>query len=138
MQTNSKELIDLENRFWRSIVDEDTDVALGMLDEPALMVSAHGAMKFDHATYRRMAEQGDQVVKSYELSDVDVVFPNDDTAILTYRVKQAVAPRSQPGRATEEVMADSSTWVRKDGQWRCVMHTETPVDARAAAQHKKH
>lgn len=136
MQPNSKELIDLENRFWRSIVDEDTDVALGMLDEPALMVSAHGAMKFDHATYRRMAEQGSQVVQSYELSDVDVVFPNEDTAILTYRVKQAVAPRNQPASATEEVMADTSTWVRKGGQWRCVMHTETPVDEKAAAQHK--
>jgi hypothetical protein len=133
---NSNELIDLENRFWRSIVDEDTDVALGMLDEPALMVSAHGAMKFDHATYRRMAEQGSQVVKSFELSDVDVVFPNDDTAILTYHVKQAVAPRGEPGSATEQEMADTSTWVRKGGQWRCVMHTETPVDAQAARQHR--
>jgi hypothetical protein len=126
MQAPSKTLIDLENKFWQSMVDEDTDVALAMLDEPALMVSSHGAMKFDHAGYRQMAEKGTMVLKSYQLSDVDVMFPADDTAILTYRVKQAMAPRGKSESMTQE-MADTSTWVRKGGQWQCVMHTETPV-----------
>jgi len=60
------------------------------------------------------------------LSDIDVVFPADDTAILTYRVKQAMAPRGKSASTTQE-MADTSTWVRKGGQWQCVMHTETPL-----------
>jgi hypothetical protein len=127
MQAPSKTLIDLENRFWKSLVDEDTDTALTMLDEPALMVSSHGAMKFDHAGYRQMAEKGSMVLKSYKLSDMQVVFPVEDTAILTYRVKQAMAKRGQSESITQE-MADSSTWVRKGGQWQCVMHTETPLD----------
>jgi hypothetical protein len=127
MQAPSKTLIDLENRFWKSLVDEDTDTALGMLDEPALMVSSHGAMKFDHAEYRQMAEKGSMVLKSYQLSDMQVVFPVEDTAILTYRVKQAMAPRGKSESTTQE-MADTSTWVRKSGQWQCVMHTETPLE----------
>ena len=49
MQTSSKTLIDLETKFWQSMVDQDTDTAISLLDEPALMVSSHGAMKFDHA-----------------------------------------------------------------------------------------
>lgn len=126
MPTNSKQLIDLEKKFWQSIVDDDADTAIAMLDEPALMVSPHGAMKFDHAEYREMAEKGTQVLKSYELNDMEVVFPNDDTAILTYRVKQVMAPRGGAAGKPEE-MADSSTWIRKGGAWRCVMHTETPV-----------
>ena len=56
MQTPSKTIIDLERKFWQSIVEQDTDAALDMLCEPALMVSTHGAMKFDHQGYRRMAE----------------------------------------------------------------------------------
>lgn len=123
---SSKELIDLETRFWQSMVDEDTDAALAMLDEPALMVSAHGAMQFDHAQYRKMAEQGSMVVKSFELSDINVVFPTDGTAVLTYRVSQALAQRTG-GDVTQQQMADSSVWTHKDGRWRCVMHTETPV-----------
>ena len=127
MRTSSKTLIDLETRFWQSIVDQDADTATSMLSEPALMVSSHGAMKFDHAAYRKMAEQDSMVLKSFELKDVEVVFPNDTTAILTYEVEQNVADRGQSKGVTKQ-MADSSTWILTDDGWRCVMHTETPID----------
>ena len=129
MKNQSSTLVDLENKFWQSMVDRDTDVALDLLCEPALMVSAHGAMKFDHAAYRKMADQGSMVVKSFEFSDMEVVFPNDATAILSYRVKQGVAARDK-GATTEQEMNDTSTWVRTDDGWRCAMHTETPIAAR--------
>ena len=128
MSTPNKTLIDLETKFWQSMVEQDTDAALRMLSEPSLMVSSHGAMKFDHAAYRKMAEQGSMVVKSFELSDIEVVFPNDTTAIVTYRVKQAVAARDKRGAApSEQDMCDSSTWIQHGKRWLCVMHTETPL-----------
>ena len=128
MNNLSSTLVDLEKKFWQSMVDRDTDVAIDLLCEPALMVSAHGAMKFDHTAYRKMADQGSMVVKSFEFSDMDVVFPNDATAILSYRVKQGVAARDK-GATTQQEMNDTSTWVRTDDGWRCAMHTETPVAA---------
>jgi hypothetical protein len=126
MPSAHSELIDLENRFWQSLVDEDTDTALSMLDEPSRMVSSHGAMEFDHAKYREMAEQGPMVVKSFELSDMQVAFPTDTTAVVTYRVKQALAERGKSAEIKQE-MADSSVWTKKNGQWLCAMHTETPI-----------
>jgi hypothetical protein len=60
-------LVDLETRFWQSMVDQDTDTALSLLCDPAVMVSAHGAMKFDHEGYRKMAEQGTTVLASFKL-----------------------------------------------------------------------
>jgi len=62
MATPTKTLVELENKFWQSIVDQDADTATEMLCEPSLMVSTHGAMKFDHAAYRRMASQGSMVL----------------------------------------------------------------------------
>ncbi|MBC7483513.1 MAG: nuclear transport factor 2 family protein [Rhizobacter sp.] len=129
MQNPSSTLVDLETKFWQSMVDHETDVALNLLCEPALMVSSHGAMKFDHAGYRKMADQGAMEVKSFEFSDMEVVFPNDATAILSYRVKQAVAPRGK-GATTRQEMNDTSTWVMTGQGWRCAMHTETPIGAR--------
>ncbi|MDM0019350.1 nuclear transport factor 2 family protein [Variovorax saccharolyticus] len=126
MQAASKTLIGLETRFWQSMVDNDAQVALDLLTEPAMMVSSHGAMKFDHAGYRRMAEQGPMVVTSFEFSDMEVVFPTDTTAVVSYRVKQGVAPRGKKDSVTQE-MNDTSTWVRDGDQWRCVLHTETPT-----------
>jgi hypothetical protein len=124
MSTPSKTLIDLENKFWQSIVDQDTESALDLLTEPALMVSSHGAMKFDHAGYRQMAEKGSMVLKSFELSDVNVVFPNDSTAVLTYHVKQQMAKRGD-SRSDVQEMNDTSTWIKAGDRWQCVMHTET-------------
>ena len=125
---NSATVVELETKFWQSMVDHDTDAGLALLCEPALMVSAHGAMKFDHAAYRKMADQGSTVVKSFEFDDMQVVFPSETTAVLSYRVKQAMAPRGK-GKTTEQQMQDTSTWVKTDQGWRCAVHTETPIQA---------
>lgn len=121
-------LIDLEKKFWQSMVDQDPDTATELLKEPALMVSAHGAFKFNRNDYRKMANEGTMIVTSYDLDNVDVVFPNDTTAILTYRVKQDVRVRDSDQHIMQE-MNDTSTWVRDGSEWLCVMHTETPVEA---------
>ena len=125
--TPDKALVDLETKFWQSMVDQDTDAALELLDAPALMVSAHGSMKFDHAGYRKMAEQGSMILTSFELSDMDVVFPNQKTAILCYRVKQGIATRGNGSSSVQE-MNDTSTWIQAGKKWKCVMHTEAPAN----------
>ncbi len=63
---------------------------------------------------------------------MEVVFPNESTAILTYRVKQDVKPRGQ-SKVTVQEMNDTSTWVQTGKRWQCAMHTETPVGAKGAA-----
>jgi hypothetical protein len=129
MNPPRKTLVDLETRFWQSMVDNDADTAIGMLAEPALMVSAHGTMRFDHDQYRKMADNGARVLTSFELSDMQVVFPDEKTAILAYRVRQSMAPRGHEDQSSEEEMYDTSTWIRSGDAWHCVMHTETPVQA---------
>jgi hypothetical protein len=129
MPTPSETLIDLETKFWQAIVDQDPDTATELLTEPALMVSPHGAMKFDHAGYRQMAEKGSMVLTEYQLSDMEVVFPNETTAVLTYHVKQKLVPRGKTDGELQE-MNDTSTWIKLDGRWQCVMHTETPANSR--------
>jgi len=127
MDKQSMTLVELETRFWQSMVDNDAQAAIDMLSEPALMVSAHGTMRFDHAQYRHMAENGSRVLTSFRFSDMQVMFPDDRTAILAYRVRQGVAPRGHEADSTEEEMYDTSTWIRSGDAWHCVMHTETPV-----------
>jgi hypothetical protein len=126
MSADKGELIALEKKFWQSMVDQQTDVALQMLAEPSFMVSPHGAMKFDHATYRKMAEQGSMVIKRYDLGDMDATFVGENTAILSYKVKQVLSPRGKDEEIVQHMM-DTSTWVKVGRDWRCAMHTETPV-----------
>lgn len=128
MNTRTQTLVDLETKFWQSMIDHDTDTATEMLGEPSLMVSSHGAMKFDRADFRKMAEQDSMVLTSFEFENMDVTFPTGTTAIVTYRVKQAMKPKGTTESLVQE-MNDTSTWVRKGKQWQCVLHTETPVEA---------
>ena len=128
MTTHTKTLIDLETKFWQSMVDQNTDAALQLLHDPALMASSHGAMKFDHADYRKMAEKGSTIVTSFTLSDVEVMFAAEATAVLTYRVKQIVAPR-EGGQSTTQNMVDTSTWIYAEKRWQCILHTESQIEA---------
>jgi hypothetical protein len=120
------ELVELEHRFWQALLDGDTDTALSLMNEPMLRVTALGVTKVGRTEYRDLAESGQMVLKEYHLSDVDVVFPADDVAVLAYAVRQTIAPRGRLTLLTQN-MADTSMWVRKNGRWRCAMHTETEV-----------
>ena len=128
MSVRKSEIERLEKTFWKSMLDGKPEVATGMLTEPALMVSAHGANKFDHAGYTKMANDDRYKLVDYDITSMDVTFPRDDVAVATYRVSQTV---EMEGKPIEMDMFDSSTWIKVDGEWRCAMHTESP----AAAKH---
>jgi hypothetical protein len=112
----------LEKSFWQSMVDGQPAVATHLLTEPALMVSSHGASKFDHAAYVKMARDDRYKLLDYEISGMDVLFPTDDVAVASYKVRQTM---EMEGRTVESDVFDTSTWVRVDDQWRCVAHTES-------------
>jgi hypothetical protein len=122
----SQMLIELETKFWNSLVQRDTEAALDLLADPALIVGTHGAMQFDHDGYRNMADNAPRVLTAFELSQVKVVFPKDAIDLLAYRVKQQVASRGESQVEAQE-MHDTSTWVKRGDRWQCVMHTETPA-----------
>ena len=71
------------------------------------------------------------VVTSFALRDVEVMFPSETTAVLTYRVKQSVGVR-RGGHSTTQEMSDTSTWVNLSNRWQCVLHTESPMETTLA------
>lgn len=120
--SQQQEIERLERAFWQSMVDGRAEVATAMLTEPAVMVSHHGTMKFDHGEYERMARDDRHRLVDYRLEDMDVVFPTPDVAVATYRVAQSV---EKEGQREEQQAFDSSTWIRVGRDWKCVAHTES-------------
>lgn len=120
------ELVAMETRYWQALLEQDTNTALSLLDDPLVKVDTLGVKKLGHAEFRDMASEGHWELREYHLSDMDVEFPIDDVAVLSYAVKQMVGHRGRLGHTTQN-MADTATWVRKDGAWRCAMRTETEV-----------
>ena len=128
MNKRAKEIQGLEIAFWQSMVDGQAKVATEMLTEPALMVSGHGRNQFDHAAYEKMAANDSYRLTDFQISDFDVLFPTEDVAVASYRVRQSM---DRKGEALTEEVYDSSTWVRMHGDWKCVAHTESQSAPRA-------
>jgi hypothetical protein len=128
MNGQRTEIERLERAFWQSMVHQQPNVATAMITEPALMVSGHGPMSFDHVEYTRMANNEQHRLVEYSLSDMDVLFPTDAVAIATYRAHQKM---EMDGKPLEFDSVDSSTWVKVDGGWKCAAHTESEAKAKA-------
>ena len=112
----------LETEFWQSMVDKDADKAVTMIADECLITGPQGTMRSDPADYKRMTEQGEWELDQFEFSDVQVIFPQEDTAIIAYNVHQT---GSMKGQEMDLNCADSSTWVRDGDEWKCALHTET-------------
>ena len=122
MTDSTDTIVKLEKTFWQSMVDKDADKAMKMIADECLITGPMGTMRSDPADYKRMTEQGDWELDDFEMSDVQVIVPAEDTAIIAYKVHQTGTMKDQP---MDLNCADSTTWVRDGNQWKCALHTET-------------
>ena len=124
MNQQAREIVRLEETFWQSMVDKDADKAMALIADQCLITGPMGTLRSDPKDYKRMTEQGDWELDRFELSDVEVIFPVEHTAIIAYKVHQT---GSMKGQAMDLDCADSTTWVRDGDDWKCALHTETIV-----------
>lgn len=120
--TQAAEIKQLETNFWQAMVDKDAKGAAAMIADEALVTGSMGTMKIDPAKYEKMTEDGQWTLEKFAFSDVDVVFPADDVAVIAYQVHQT---GEMKGERMNMHCADSSTWVRNGDGWKCALHTET-------------
>ena len=79
-QAEEQKIIDLEQKFWRTMVDKDTEASVAMLPEKSIVAGAQGSALLTRDDYRGMAKQGDKLwqLKSFRLDDVKVVLPGQE------------------------------------------------------------
>jgi uncharacterized protein (TIGR02246 family) len=120
--TIEQEITALERQYWDAMRDRDTETALKLTDDPAIVTGAQGHMKIDPTQFSRMLESETWTLLDYELDDVQVLAPTDDVAVIAYKVTEQMTVEGKPLTLKA---ADASTWVRRDGRWLCVLHTES-------------
>ena len=122
-KTVEKELLDLERQYWQAIKDRDFDTALRLTDDPCIVTGPQGVASIDRKTFRNLMESDRNTLHEFELSDdAQVRMLSDDVAVLAYKVREEMTVDGEP--LTLEV-ADSSTWIRRNGRWVCALHTES-------------
>jgi hypothetical protein len=118
-----KELLDLERRYWQALKDGNFEAAAKLTDDPAIVAGAQGVAQLDRKSIVAMMQTDAYKLNSFELSDdVKVNKIADDVAVIAYKVHEELTVDGKP--VTLDA-ADSSTWVRRNGQWLCALHTES-------------
>ena len=122
MVDSSDTIIKREKAFWQAMVDKDADRAMKMIADECLITGPMGTMRSDPQDYKRMTQKGDWNLEEFEFSDVQVIFPVEDVAIIAYKVHQT---GTMKGQEMDLTCADSTTWVRDGREWKIALHTET-------------
>ena len=125
MSGENNRILELEKKFWDAMVAKDAETAAGMIADPSMVVGPMGTMKMDPLTYKKMTTEGDWTLKTYDLDDVSVVFPNDSTAVIGYKVHQKGEMKGKP---MDLRCADSTVWVRDGSEWKIALHSETILE----------
>jgi ketosteroid isomerase-like protein len=116
-----KELIGREQAFWQALKDDDVDAAVRLTHDPCIVTGAQGISRLDRATFAKMMRGANYKLEEFDLDSFEVEKLSDDVAIIGYKVREKMTVDGKP--LTLEA-ADTSTWVKKDGEWLCAMHTE--------------
>jgi len=120
--TDKQELIELENRYWQALQDQDGATAARLSDEPSILAGAQGVSSLDRRTIASMFDSWESTLESFELKSPQVRFLTPDVAVVAYTVHEELIVEGEPVVIDA---ADSSTWIRRDGGWLCALHSES-------------
>ena len=124
MRADANTIRKLETRFWQTMVDKDAEAAMDLIADECLITGPSGAMRIDPGKYTEMMRDGQWTLDTFEFSDLKVIFPAEDTAVVAYKVRQKGELKGQP---MDLECADSTAWVKDGRAWKCALHTETIV-----------
>jgi len=118
------ELLDLENQYWQAMKDKDVETAMRLTDDECIVTGAQGVGRVNRETLAAMLKNAPYTLHDFELNDPEVRALGDDVAIVAYKVHEELTVDGKPVKLDA---ADASTWIRRDGKWRCALHTEAIV-----------
>lgn len=120
--TSKQDIIDLEKKFWTATQKRDPDTATTLMADPCVLAGSSGVMALTRKDYARMAEGSSWELHAFKFDKIDVRFPSKDVAVIGYVVDEDMTVE---GKKLRLKAADTSTWVKQDGEWLCVSHTES-------------
>ncbi len=120
---NDKEaIISKEKAAWQAFKDKKADEFKKLLSTDLVTVYAGGM----HNLQQELDGMSKTDMKSFDLSDFNVVFPNKKTAIITYKAK---IEATSEGKDISGIYNAGSVWHTANGQWVGIFHTDSKVTA---------
>ena len=119
---NEKEIVDLETQFWSALRDGDAKAVAQLTADQCIVTGARGVGKLTNKQIAGMMEGAYWKLHSFAFTDIQVLEVRDDVAVIAYKVSEELTVE---GKKLTLNASDASTWVKRNGRWVCVLHTES-------------
>jgi len=113
-------IISKEKAAWQAFKDKKADDFKKLLSPDLVSVYADVM----HNLQQEVDAMSKTDMKSFDLSDFNVVFPNKKTAVITYKAKFEATADGKDVSGTYNV---GSVWHAANGQWVGIFHTDMKV-----------
>ena len=117
-------IISKEKAAWQAFKDKKADEFKKLLSADLVTVYADGM----HSLQQEVDAMSKTEMKSFDLSDFNVVFPNKKTAIITYKAKIEATADGKDVSGTYNV---GSVWHATNDQWVGIFHTDMKEETAA-------
>jgi hypothetical protein len=114
---DNDDFIARENAVWNAFKDKNVEQVKKLVSTDVVAVYPDGTYNFE----QRIASMSKIEMKSFSLSDFNVVRPATDVAIISYKAKVA----NKDGSNTE--LNCGTVWNLKKGEWKAVLHCDMPA-----------
>ena len=114
---NKDAIISREKAAWQAFKDKKADEFKKLLSTDLVTVYADGT----HNLQQELDGMSKTDMKSFDLSDFNVVFPNPKTAIITYKAQIEATSDGKDVSGTYNV---GSVWHKAKDQWIGIFHTD--------------
>lgn len=125
LDATSYNLLGLEKKYWQAMVDKDLKTAISLTNFPCVVAGANGMSSVNQEQFTKMFTAHKDSIKKFQIDEnPEVRLITPDTAIIAYKVNCTM---DDDGKTKTVEAVDTSTWVKRGGQWTCAMHTETEL-----------
>ncbi|HEY5922109.1 MAG TPA: nuclear transport factor 2 family protein [Kofleriaceae bacterium] len=124
MDSIEKDLKALERQYWDAVQRKDSEAAIELSDDSCLVVGAQGLGSVTREQLAKMLQQAGYELQRYSFDDTQfqVRQVTDNVAVVAYQVEEELIVDGKPHKLEAY---DASVWVKRDGKWRCALHTES-------------
>jgi ketosteroid isomerase-like protein len=121
-----EQILSNEKSYWEAVKNKDSRAVESLTADRCLVVGADGVRAMRREELGELMKSMPSELGDYGIEDGNVEFiqASDDVAIVAYKVRTEYRSEGGPQRAEA---FDTTVWVKRDGEWKCALHTETPA-----------
>ena len=120
------EILELEKTYWNAIENQDFDVIKKLTHFPCIVAGRKGVQALEETVFKQMMDAGNKhQLKVVEILQENIEIINETTAAIGYLIE--IENKFEYEKTTQKY-ACTSAWVKEQGKWKCVLHTESDLE----------